>query len=324
MKSKSVVAAAACLAAALFATAVVAQTYPVKPIRLIVGFAPGGGNDIIARVLAEPIGQALGQQVIVENRPGANSIVAAQYSAKAPPDGYTLLFAGSGPMTINPAIYSRLPYDSQKDFVPLGMVGTLGALIIARSSLEAGTLAEVVKLAREKPGRLTYGAGSTSFQITAEAFSREAGISLLHVPYKGTSPAVQAAAAGEIDLAFVDTTGVGSMLSAGRIKAIAMTSEPRPSNLPGVPTVIEAGMPNFDFNFFLAIFAPAGTPPAIVDRLNAEIVKALKLPAVHDRMMSLGIRPAASTPGELAGRVRRDIQYFSAIAKSANIKVETP
>lgn len=309
-------------AAAFTGAAALAQApgWPARPIRMVVGFAPGGANDIVARMLGEPMGQALGQSVVIENKSGADAIVAAEYVARAPGDGYTLFFAGSGPLTINPAIYPRLPYDAVKDFVPVSTVGTLGVVIAARPDLGARTIADVIRLARERPQALSFGSGSTSFRIAGEMFARQAGIRLLHVPYKGGGPAVQALAGGEIDLMFADPASVVSLASAGRILALAMTSEPKPQSMPTLPTVAESGLPDFDFNFFIGLAAPASTPPEIVRQVSDSVGAALARPALRERMLAMGIRPAASTPQQAAERIRRDIDRFTTIAQAANIR----
>jgi tripartite-type tricarboxylate transporter receptor subunit TctC len=315
--------AALALAALGTVPALRAQTsFPSKPIRIIVGFAPGGANDVLARLIAEPLGQTLGQTVIVENKPGANSIVAAEFVAKAPADGYTILFGGSGPITINPAIYAKLPYDPAKDLTPIAGLGTLGLIIAARPSLAIHTVADLIRLAKNKPGGLTYSSGSASFQMAAETFALQAGIQLLHVPYRGAGPAAQALAAGEVDLLFSDAASVVPLMPTGRIRAIAVTSEPRPPGLAQVPTAAESGLPGFDFNFFIGLFAPAATPPAIVQRLYEASSAALTGAVVRERMQTMGIRPTATTPAQTAERVKRDIERYTALAKTANVKAD--
>jgi tripartite-type tricarboxylate transporter receptor subunit TctC len=311
---------AAASASPLLATQSRAQAFPTKPLRMIVGFATGGANDIVARMLAEPMGQALGQPVIVENKPGADAIVAAEYVARSQGDGYTLFFAGSGPLTINPAIYAKLPYDAVRDFLPVSTVGTLGVVIATRPDLGAKTVADVIRLARDKPQGLSFGSGSTSFRIAGESFARQAGIKLLHVPYKGGGPAVQALAGGDIDLMFADPASVVSLAGAGRIVALAITSEPRPQSMPNLPTVAESGLPDYDFNFFIGLAAPAATPTEIVRRISEAVGASLNQPALRERMLALGIRPAASTPQQATDRIRRDIDRFTAIAQAANIR----
>ncbi|MDO8279744.1 MAG: tripartite tricarboxylate transporter substrate binding protein [Hylemonella sp.] len=326
MSQRSMPTRRTCLSLALGAASIAllpaarAQAYPNKPVKIIVGFAPGGANDLLARVLAEPLGQALGQSVIIENKPGADAIVAAEFVARSPADGYTLFFAGSGPITINPAIYAKLPYDAVKDFAPISVLGTLGVVIAARPTLGAKTVADVIRMAKERPQGLSYGSGSTSFQMAAEMFARQAGIKLLHVPYKGGGPAVQALAAGDIDLMFADSASVLALATSGRVVAVGMTSEPRPAALPNLAIVAESGLPGFDFNFFVGLMAPGATPPDVVQRLYEACSAALARPAIRDRMMSMGIRPVGTTPQQTVERVRRDIDHFTAIAQAAKIR----
>ncbi len=297
-----------------------ASAWPTRAIRIIVGFPPGSSNDILARLLAEPMSQTLGQSVVVENKAGADAIVGTDFVAHAPPDGYTLLSAGSGPLTINPAIYDKLPYDSLKDLTPIAIVGTTAVSITARTTLGAKTLADVIRIAKGKPDGLTFGSGSTSFQLAGELIGQQAGIKLTHIPYRGGAPALQALAGGEVDLVITDVAGIVPLTQAGRILAIALSDVPRPPGMGSVPLISESGLPGFDLTFILGLNAPAGTPPAVIQKLYDAVAAAMSSPALRERLTSMGINPNLHTPAQSTARIKRDLERFSAIARTAKIK----
>jgi len=310
---------------ALFVHGAFAQSpaaYPQKPIRLVVAVAPGGGTDILARIFANPLSQSLGQPVIVENKPGAYSIIGADFVAKAPPDGYTLLFGGTGPMAANQALNSKLPYNVLRDFTPISIVGIVPVVISVRPTLKARNLSELVQLAKEKPEGLSYSSSSTSFQMAAEDFSRKAGVKLLHVPYRGSGPASLAVATGEVDIGFTDMAGIISLARGDRVRLLAVTAEPRPAGVEKVPLTSEAGMPGYDFSFFHSFAAPAGTPAPIVEKLYEAISKAIAQPTIRARMLDAGVFPTGLTPSQSIERIRRDIQVYTEVGKAANIKVD--
>ena len=302
------------------AQAQTADTYPNRPIRVVVGFAPGSSNDLLARLLAEPMSKTLGQQLVVENRAGADAIVGTDYVAHAPGDGYTILSAGAGPLTINPAIYDKLPYDPLKDLTPIAIVGTTAVSLTARNELGAKTLADVIRVGKAKAGGLTFGSGSTSFQLAGELIGRQAGIRLTHVPYKGGAPAVQALAARDIDLVVTDIPGPLPLVNAGRVALIAISDLPRPNGQPNVPLMSESGLPGFDLTFILGLNAPATTPQAIVQKLYDATAAAMALQSVRDRLTGMGIKPNLHTPAQSAARIRRDIERFTEVARAAKIK----
>jgi len=296
-----------------------AQDYPAKPIHILVGYAAGGGNDIIVRVMAPELQQGLGQPVIVENKPGAQGIVAAEAAARAAPDGYTILMGPSGPMTINPATYSKLPYSPTRDFVPVSMIGSFPLILVVNASLPARNVKELIEYAKANPGKANYGSSAGIFQITTELFKQRAGAAIEMIPYKSSGQSVQAVVAGEVLLAIVDPPPAAGPLKAGTVRALAVTSEKRHPSWPDVPTMAEAGMPDMVVPVWTAFFAPAGTPPAIVARLQKEVARVVRTPQVRERFAAMGVDPVGGSSEALGQQVARDIEKWTAVAKAANI-----
>jgi tripartite-type tricarboxylate transporter receptor subunit TctC len=312
------IAAIACVA---FAAPTAAQdSYPSKPIRIIVGYSAGGGNDIIVRVMQPELAKGLGQPVVVENRPGAQSIVAAELVAKAPADGYTLLMGPSGPMTINPATYSKLPYHPQRDFAPISMICSFPLIAVVSSSLPVKNIQDLVAYARANPGKSNYASSAGVFQLTTELFKQKTGAQFEMIPYKGSGESIQAVIAGQVTMTIVDPAPAAGPLKAGTIRGLAVTSAQRHPNWPDVPTMAEAGVPDMEVPVWTAFFAPAKTPPAIVARLQKEVARVVHLPEVKERFATMGLVPVGSTEEELARVVTRDIEKYTAVAKAANIK----
>ena len=301
------------------ANAFAQDNFPTKPIRFIVAFAPGGGTDILARLIANEMSKNLGQPVIVENRAGGSGAVAALATISAAPDGYTLMVGGSGPMVFNPVVMSKMPYDPDA-LVPVTIFGSYPIVISARSDLGMNTLADLIKRAKEKPGALNYGSAAVSFQVPAEYFAQRAGIKLQVVPYKGTGPAVAAIMAGDIELIMADMAPAVSLLKSGKAKALAVTTAKRNPAIPDVPTVAESGIPGFDASLFSALVAPAKTPPAIVRKLQQEVAKVLGTPEVKARLDQLGVEPEGKSPEETAARIKREIATYGPIAKAAGVR----
>jgi tripartite-type tricarboxylate transporter receptor subunit TctC len=300
-----------------------AQTaYPSRPIQLIVGYAPGGGTDLLARVIATELGKGLGQPVVVENKAGAQSIIAAQYAAKANPDGYTILFGPSGPMSMNPAIYSKLPYSPLKDFAPVSLIGSFPLILVVGQSHPARTVQQLVDYAKANPDKANYGASAAPFQLAAELFKQKTGTSFQHIAYKGSNESVNATATGEVTMTLADPPPVVGQYKAGRVRALAITTPARHPAWPDVPTMREAGFPDLEIGLWTGLLVPTGTPPAIVKRLNEEVVKVLKQPEVRERIVALGIDPVGSTPEEFARVIAADIAKWTAVAKAANIKAD--
>ncbi|MFO1397418.1 MAG: tripartite tricarboxylate transporter substrate binding protein [Burkholderiales bacterium] len=322
------------LAAALVALAALASTapahaqadnYPSKPIKLIVPFPPGGGADLTARTLAQKMGESMGQPIVVENRPGANGSLGTDAVAKAAPDGYTILLTDRGALGVNPALYTKLPYDPLKDFSYIGIANDGPYVLVVNPALNVKSLAELTALAKAKPGALNYasfGIGSMP-QLNIEAMNRKLGIDLVHVPYKGAGPAAQAVVANEVGVTISSVPAVQGFIKDGRLKAIAVGSDKRFALLPDVPTMAEVGggadtlIPTF-----FAFAAPPGTPPAIVNKLNAELRKALADPAVAERFIAAGLVPNGSTPEQMTAIVKADVPHFAALVKAIGIKPE--
>jgi len=300
----------------------VSQTFPVKPVRLIVGFPPGGGNDILARLVGARLQDAWGQSVIVDNKPGANAIIGTELVAKSAPDGYTLLVGASGAMTFNPGLYDKLPYDPVRDFSPITMLGSFPLILSINPLLPAQSVKELIALAKAAPGKLNYGAGSTPFQLAAELFKVQTGVEISHIPYKGSAAAITAVMANDVQLTFVDAPPAMAQIRAGRLRALAVTSRTRAAVLPEVPTMIEAGLGQYEVVLWTSLFAPAGTPRPVIDAIHAQAVKALQVADVRERMAALGIDPVGNTPEQLGAILRADLEKWTAVAKSAGVKAE--
>ena len=297
-----------------------ADSYPSKPVRFVVGFPPGGANDILGRLVGAKLQERLGQSFVVENKPGANAIIATEFVAKSAPDGYTLLIGASGAMTFNPGLYDKLPYDPVKDFAPVTMFGSFPLVLTVSPAIGVVSVKELVALAKAKPGALNYGAGSTPFQLAAELFKMQTGTDMKHVPYKGSAATVNALLGDEVALTFVDSPPVVAQIKAGRLRGLAVTSPRRAAFMPEMPTVIEAGVPDFEVVLWTSLFAPAGTPPAIVRKLQGEIAKILQIPEIRERMTAIGIDPIGGTPEELAAQLRADLNRWTRVAHTAGIK----
>lgn len=313
------------LCALLLATSASAQTYPAKPVHLVVPFPPGGASDLTARTIGQKMSEGLGQSVVVENKPGANGVLGIDAVAKSPADGYTLLLTDRGSLTVNPWLYQKLPYDSVKDFAYVGIITDGPYVLVANPKLGVGTVKELVELSKAKPGTLnyaSYGVGSMA-QLNLEAFNQKMGTDMLHVPYKGAGPAAQAAVAGEVGVTIATVPAVQGFIKDGRLRALAVGSDKRFAVLPDVPTMAEAGAgSDILVPTYFALLAPAGTPPAVVARLNAEMKKALADPQVIERLAGAGLVANGGTPEQMAASVKADLPRFSALVKSIGIKPE--
>lgn len=318
--------AALLLAAALgllLAGAAGAQlVYPSKPLRLVVGFPPGGANDILARLVGAKLQEQWGQPVVIENRPGANAIIATEFVARSAPDGHTLLVGASGAMAFNPGLYAKLPYDPVRDFEPVTMVGSFPLVLAVTPAVAAHSVRELVQLVTTSPGKYNYSAGSTPFQLTMELFKLRTGTAVNHIAYKGSAQAVAAVLTNEVQMTFVDAPPAVGQVKAGKLRVLAVTSKTRAAVLPEAPTMIEAGIADFDVVLWTSVFAPAGTPRPVVEKLQQQIAAILRLPDVAERMAALGIEPVGNTPAQLAAILRADIDKWTAVAKSAGIKAD--
>jgi tripartite-type tricarboxylate transporter receptor subunit TctC len=299
-----------------------AQEYPTKPVRILVPFAPGGVADNSARVIAEPLGVRLGQQVIVENRPGASGNIGTQQAAQAPADGYTLLLGFDGTMVINPHVFPKIPFDTVGDFAPVTKLGDATLILVAHPSAGVRNLKELIEKAKSKPFPYgTSGTGGTP-HLAGEMLKQQTGAQLEHVPYKGGGPAVIDVVGGQIPLVFTAIASAQQHVRSGRLVAIGVPSAKRSAALPDVPTFQESGMAGFDVNSWVGIFAPAKTPPAIVARLQRELSAVLQSPFVKERYATLGIEPVGNPPDEFGAQVRADLARWAGVVKSANVKLE--
>jgi len=297
-----------------------AQDFPTKPIRIIVGYTVGGGNDIIVRVLQAKLAEGLGQPVIVENRPGAQSIIAAEYVAKQPADGYTLFMGPSGPMTMNPATYSKLPYSPLKDFAPISMICQFPLILAVGAKLPVGSVKELVEYARQRPTQVNYASSAAPFQMAAELFKQKTGTQFVHIPYKGSGDSIKAVIAGEATMTIIDPAPATGPIKGGQARAIAVTSAQRHPNWPDVPTMAEAGLPDLEIGLWTAFFAPAATPAPVVKRLQEEVARVVWLPEIRERLAAMSLDPVGGSSEELGRTVARDIERWTAVAKAANIK----
>lgn len=313
-------------ALALLATAIgaQAQAYPNKPIRLICPFPPGGAVDIASRAAAHTLSQLLGQPVTVDNRPGAGGNIGAEITAKSAPDGYTLLMTTSGIMAINPALYSKIPFDSIKDFAPISMLVSLNNVLVLHPSVPAKSVQEVVAMAKAQPGKLTYASSGngTSIHLSGELFKTMAGVDMLHIPYKGSAPAVTDLLAGQVNMMFDNIPSSLPHIKAGKLRALAVTGAKRSPQLPDLPTIAEAGITGYDSYVWFGVVAPAGTPPEIIARLNAALVKTAATPAFRDRLTEQGYEVLSSTPEQMANNIRGEIAKWGKIVKASGAKVD--
>lgn len=297
--------------------------WPDRPIQLLIPYPPGGSADLLGRPLAMKLQERLGQNVVLEYKPGAGGTVASQALARAKPDGHTLILVLAA-HAINASLYPKLPYDTRKDFAPVSLVANLPMIVAASSSLKANTIPELIAAAKAAPGKLTFGSagnGNTG-HLAAEFFSAQAGIKMTHVPYKGSAGVVNAMLAGEIDLTFDSISTSWPQIKSGRMRALAVTGEKRASISPDVPTMIEAGMPGFVINGWYAILAPAGTPAPVVERLSKEIASVLTLPDLRAQIMAGGYEPVGSTPQALSAHIDAELTRWSKVVKDSGAKVD--
>ena len=307
------------------ATMTQAQDYPSRVIKILPPTAAGSAPDTVARILAAKLTQQLGQSVIVENKPGANSIVPSDAVAKSAPDGYTLLL-NTGSQAINPSVYKKLPYDTLKDFAPVALIGTSGTLVMVVSpGFKANTLAEFLALAKEPKSDLSFGSAGVgnTLHLAGEYFNMNLGTQLLHVPYKGGAPAMAAVMGGEVSVAFLNPVQAVSQVRSGKLRALAVTGKSRMPQLPNVPTIAESGFPNFDFDGgWFALYAASKTPKNIIARLNQEVNIAIADPSINKQLNELGISPVISTPEDLERYLKAEITKFAKIVRAAKIEPE--
>ena len=322
---RTVLIAAASMAAGMATTPAFAQApYPNKPIRLVVPFTPGGVTDTSGRLIAEQLSKRLGQQVIVDNKPGASGNIGTQQVATAAPDGYTLVLGFDGTLVINPHVFDKVPFDSLRDFAPIGKIGDAVLILVAHPSVAAKTLPEVIALSKSQPGGLSYGTSGTGGtpHIAGEQLKLRTGANLVHVPYKGGGQALTDVLGGNIPLVYTAVAGAQGHVKAGKLKAIAVSSAQRSKSLPDVPTFIESGVADFEVSSWVGLLAPAKTPKAIVDRLNLELNAVLNDPEVREKLNLMGIAATPGTAEKFADDMKRELARYGPVVKAAGIKAE--
>jgi tripartite-type tricarboxylate transporter receptor subunit TctC len=301
-----------------------AADYPTKPIRLVVPFAAAGTTDFLARAIAQKLGQNMGTSVVVDNRPGAGGNIGSDIVAKADPDGYTLLLGTVGTHAINASLYKKMPYDTVKDFAPVTLVASVPNIVVVNPSVPVKSIKELLALAKSKPGQLTFASSGngSSIHLSGELFKSMAGVDMLHVPYKGSGPAVSDLVGGQVNLMFDNMPSSLPHVKSGRLRAIAVTGSKRSPAVPDLPTIAESGVPGYDSVAWFGVLAPAGTPPAIVHKLNAEIIKVLKSPDVAQRLSSQGAEPVYNTPEEFSAYIKTEMGKWAKVVKASGAQVD--
>jgi len=301
-----------------------AQTYPDKPVRLIVPLSAGSAVDTLARIPAQRLAELWGQQVVVDNRVGANGIIGTEAAAKSPPDGYTLVLTNDAALATSPALYPKLPYDPVRDFVPITLAALIPVILVVHAAQPFTSVQDLVQYAKANPGRLHYASGGngSAQHVPMEMFKQAAGIDLVHVPYKGLVPAFNDVVSGQVPLMFAGMSNAPPHLKAGRIRALAIGSARRSPAMPELPTMQEAGVPGFDYSAWAGFLAPAGTPAATVNKLNADLAWVLALPEVRDKLGALGFELSPTTPAQFGELIKREIAKVGKVVKEANIRVD--
>jgi tripartite-type tricarboxylate transporter receptor subunit TctC len=313
-----------CLAVCLLPAQALSQAFPAKPIRIVVPFSAGGPTDITARLIGPRMTELLGQPIVIDNRAGATGIIGAELVAKSPADGYTLLFGTASVVAINMVTYSKLPYDTLRDFQALTPVMTTSTILVVHPSIPAKTLKELVGLARARPGEITLASAGTggTLHLPIEMLMKSAGVKLTHVPYKGAAPAVVDVVGGQVSGMFVDLPVISPYVKAGRVRALAMASPKRSVYFPDVPTTKEAGYKDVELQNYYALFLPARTPPDVVAKLHDSVVKTVNTPAVREKLIGTGADPLTMTPDDFTRFLRADIEMWGRVVKAAGVKVD--
>jgi tripartite-type tricarboxylate transporter receptor subunit TctC len=311
---------AACLAAAL-AVPVAAQTYPAKPIRFVIGFTPGGGSDIVGRLVGQKMIESMGQQIIYDNRPGAGGNIAAELVTRAAPDGYTIYLAQIAAVAISPGLYAKLPYDPVKDFAPISLLATGPNVLAVHPTLPVRDVKGLVALARSRPGELSYASAGvgTVQHLAGESFNTMAKVRMVHVPYKGSAPALLDLMGGQTQLMFDALPPISGYLKQGKLRPVAVTSLARSALLPETPTIDESGLRGFDMTTWWGLLAPAQVPREVISRLNAEVAKAIVFPDVKERLAAVGAEPKATTPEAFGQFIRAEIEKWTKVIRAANV-----
>ncbi|MBI3918505.1 MAG: tripartite tricarboxylate transporter substrate binding protein [Betaproteobacteria bacterium] len=300
-----------------------AQTYPAKPVRVVIGYPPGAGNDVIGRLVLAELSRSLGQQFVVDNRPGASGNIGAEIVARSANDGYTLLNA-PGSISMTYSLFPRLPYDLLKDLQPISVMASVPFLLVSHPSLPVRSVRELIAFGKSRPGELTFGSGGTGGgpHLTAEMFAMRTGLKLLHVPYRGTAQANADVASGQISINFPPTPSVMPLVKSKRVRALAITSTQRHASLPEVPTMIEAALPGFESRNWIALLAPRGMSEEAINRLNAEINRIVQSRGMRQRFADLGAEPMHGTPGQWEKYVRDEVAKWAAVIKAAGVRLE--
>ena len=308
---------------ALLSTVTWAQQYPDRPVKLVVPYAPGGSADIVGRLISDEWGKALGKPMVIDNKPGAGGNLGVDAVAKAPADGYTIGLQTVS-LAINPSLTAKMPYDTLKDLAPLGMVASSQHVLVVTNKLPAKDVKELIAQAKAAPGKLTYGSAGagSSFHMSAELFKAVAGVSIVHVPYRGGGPAMTDTIGGQVDMSFPVLSAAKGQVQAEKLRALGVTGSKRSPLMPNVPTIAEAGLPNYAFETWFMVFAPAATPKPIIDKLNATLTQALNTPAVKERMEREGFDPIPSSPSEARARLEKEMPQWAKLVKERGITAE--
>ena len=309
------------LVAALFAAAAHAQVYPARPVRLVVPWPAGGTTDILGRIVGQKLAESWGQQVVVDNRGGASGNIGTEAAVKSPPDGYTLLFGSMSTHTMNQFLYTRMTYDPVGDVAPISLVANVASVLVAHPALPARNVKELISLARARPGQLNFASGSSVYQLCGELLKMTARVDIVHVPYKGGSQALIDLLGGQIEMLFTGAPVTMPHIKSGKLKVLAVTNSQRAAVLPDVPTIGET-LPGYEFNNWYGMFTPAGTPRSIIDRVNADVARALASPDIREKFMSLGADPTPSTPERFAAVIRTDAEKAGRVIKAAGVRAD--
>ena len=301
-----------------------AQAFPSKPVKLVIPFPPGGSLDAVGRAIADKLTQMWGQSVVVDNKPGAGGNIGADFVAKSAPDGYTVVMGALSTHAVNPSLYPKMPYDAVKDFAPISLVAITPNVLVVNPSLPVNSVKDLIAYAKANPGKLSFGSGSngSAGHLAGELFKVDTGTDMVHIPFKGGAPALQALLAGDTQLMFDNLANSMQQVKAGKLKALAVTTEKRSALVPDLPTMAESGVPGFDISTWFGIMAPAGTPPDVIARWNTDLVKVLNSPDMRERMTAQGAEAAPDTPAEFSAFIARELAKYARIVKASGAKVD--
>ena len=324
MKRRTLLGALVALSLASTAFAVQAEPFPSRPVKFVVPYPPGGASDVTARLIADKLGPQIGQAVVVENKPGANGIIALDAVAKSPADGYTILMGNVGPNAINAGLYPKLPFDPIKSFVPITLTTTVPIVLVINPAFPAKTTQELIAYAKANPGQVKFASGGpgSATHLTAEMFKDQTGIDIVHVPYKGDSPAMTDVMGGHVSFTFATAIAAAPHIASGRLRVLGTASKARPKSLAQYPTVAEAGVKDFESTSWGGVLAPAGTPAPVVALLHDQIVKVLAMPDVREKLVALGFELSPTTPAEFGEMIKREMAKVAKVVKDANIRVD--